>query len=636
MKPSIHGKLRNPPPGLLVKENDTSFEKALMADDVYQNADKLGLKLGLTEAEKRLLALVAHWQASNTLYGASTLIKNQPFRSLCVAVADVLSVSEGDMLAALHISSVLRETELLRLDLRASYGRMDITDILQIDDDLAELLLIPGMGDARLMQLFYRNGGEASLGEEDLSPRTDELPALRALLSTAVSQTDRGVNILIYGPPGTGKTELAKWLAGSLGYEAAMVPEVESDGVAMSASKRLRRYHACQTLLAKESRTVVVFDEAEDALCQIGDVVPKAAMTQFLELNTTPTLWIANRVDMDPALMRRFTHLLKLDYPGRDQRERIARQLYSELRVGEPLIQEVASLEALSPGVLQASADFARFTRQEGHDAEVMVRKSLNNRLEAMGRQERLEPKVVKSLPWRAQYINTSEDLTGLLHSMNPDVPARFCLHGPPGTGKTAWAVELARSLGKPLMVRQAADLLGMFVGQTEGAIADMFNQAERRGGVLVIDEADTFLGKRAAANQAWEVSHVNQFLASMERYQGIFVATTNLLSRIDNAAMRRFDFTVEFRYLTIKSRVQLFEDLTAAYSILIADRQLVTDRLSAMSDLTPGDFSVVYRKLRVLTRHPDVLGILKMIEDVRQYKEEVARPIGFKADLNC
>jgi len=214
-------------------------------------------------------------------------------------------------------------------------------------------------------------------------------------------------------------------------------------------------------------------------------------------------------------------------------------------------------------------------------------------------------------------------------------VPVRFCLHGAPGTGKTAWAQQLADRLGRPLMVRQASDLLDMYVGNTEKLIAAMFREAEREDAVLLIDEADSFIGSRRNARQSWEVSHVNQFLASMERYQGVFIATTNLLERVDEAAMRRFDFFIRFDCLDVDGALLLLGDLAHAYGISLPEPAVQRALLQDLQQLTPGDFAAIYRRLRVRKQYPDAAGLVKMLRDSISYKASDTRPIGFAAALH-
>ena len=63
----------------------------------------------------------------------------------------------------------------------------------------------------------------------------------------------------------------------------------------------------------------------------------------------------------------------------------------------------------------------------------------------------------------------------------------RLCLHGPPGTGKTAFGRWLAEHLGLPLVVKRASDILDMYVGGTERNIARAFSEASEAGALLLI-----------------------------------------------------------------------------------------------------------------------------------------------------
>ncbi len=126
-----------------------------------------------------------------------------------------------------------------------------------------------------------------------------------------------------------------------------------------------------------------------------------------------------------------------------------------------------------------------------------------------------------------------------------------LCFYGPPGTGKAALAEHIAAELDLPLMIRRASDLMSKYVGETEQQIAAMFARAEEDGAVLLLDEADSFMQSRQQAVRNYEVSEVNEMLQGMERFNGIFLCTTNLFDRIDEAALRRFSFKI--RFLSLK-----------------------------------------------------------------------------------
>ena len=93
---------------------------------------------------------------------------------------------------------------------------------------------------------------------------------------------------------------------------------------------------------------------------------------------------------------------------------------------------------------------------------------------------------------------------------MHRDSSARMCLFGPPGTGKSAWAQHLARKIGRPLMVKQASDILDPFLGNTEKNISKLFHEATMSRSILLLDEVDSFLPDRTSAHRHWEVTQAN------------------------------------------------------------------------------------------------------------------------------
>jgi len=206
-----------------------------------------------------------------------------------------------------------------------------------------------------------------------------------------------------------------------------------------------------------------------------------------------------------------------------------------------------------------------------------------------------------------------------------------LCFYGAPGTGKTALAEHIARRLDKPLLVKQASDLMSKFVGETEQNMAAMFREAEAEKAVLLLDEADSFLQDRRGAQRTYEVTEVNEMLQGMERFDGIFVCTTNLLDRIDQAALRRFTFKIKFMPLTGDQRERMF--VTEA---LEGDAMRLTSeikfRLAKLPQLCPGDFAAVKRQTDILAVSFSASEFLDQLDAEHRIKPEVreSRGIGF------
>ena len=175
-----------------------------------------------------------------------------------------------------------------------------------------------------------------------------------------------------------------------------------------------------------------------------------------------------------------------------------------------------------------------------------------------------------------------------------------LCLYGPPGTGKTAFAEMLAEALDCELVTRQASDLIAPYVGQTEQNLAQLFRGCDPAHTVLLLDEVDSFLADRRQARHSWERTQVNELLQQMERYPEIFIAATNLMSGIDAAALRRFDFKLHFRALTQAQRLALFarEALGDAAAAVPPEWMY---HLKGLEGLTAGDFANICRQRTLL-----------------------------------
>jgi transitional endoplasmic reticulum ATPase len=123
----------------------------------------------------------------------------------------------------------------------------------------------------------------------------------------------------------------------------------------------------------------------------------------------------------------------------------------------------------------------------------------------------------------------------------------RLLFGGPPGGGKTQYALWLAKRLGRDVILKRPSDLLSKYVGESEQQIAEAFRTATRAGSVLVIDEADALLYDRSIATRSWEHSQIAEFLQQIQEYAGILIACTNRIDAVDPALRRRFHKHVTF-----------------------------------------------------------------------------------------
>jgi AAA+ superfamily predicted ATPase len=150
-------------------------------------------------------------------------------------------------------------------------------------------------------------------------------------------------------------------------------------------------------------------------------------------------------------------------------------------------------------------------------------------------------------------------ELAFLAPVRNPELARQFgktaggglLLYGPPGCGKTFLARAVAGELGAKFSEIGIADVLDMWVGNSERNLAQLFDAARRNAPcVLFLDEIDALGQKRShLTHQGTLRTTVNQLLTELDslsgRNDGVFVlGATNHPWDLDSALRRpgRFD----------------------------------------------------------------------------------------------
>lgn len=126
-------------------------------------------------------------------------------------------------------------------------------------------------------------------------------------------------------------------------------------------------------------------------------------------------------------------------------------------------------------------------------------------------------------------------------------------MYGPPGCGKTFLARAVAGELGAAFHAVSLADVLDMWVGNSEKNVQQMFRTARSHAPcVLFLDEVDALGHKRSQLSNTGMRGTVNQLLSELDNVQqdneGVFVlAATNAPWDVDPALRRpgRFDRTL-------------------------------------------------------------------------------------------
>lgn len=164
-------------------------------------------------------------------------------------------------------------------------------------------------------------------------------------------------------------------------------------------------------------------------------------------------------------------------------------------------------------------------------------------------------------------------------------VDAKIIFYGLAGTGKTMSALSLAKSLKKQVLSFDCSKILSKYVGESEQNVRKIFDVYDeicaksKTEPVLLLNEADQFLSSRLSGGLGGSEQMHNQmqniFLERIEKFNGVLIATTNLLQNIDTAFSRRFDYKIEFKKPGLKQRLEIWRKIVPQNASFEADFSL-------------------------------------------------------------
>ena len=592
---------------------------------------------GLNADECSLLVFSVLMETDRSLSHACSSWLDDVSAHICFGMlSQILNIEHDLVIAALSKRGKLIRCGLLSMDSSANCSVRRRIDVL---DGFSNRLLSPVSTAEDFLSNIVKKGKIPTLDVDDYRHIQKDMDLLVRYLPAAMANTKRGVNVLIYGSPGTGKSELVRLLAQRLQFDLLEVSSEDEDGGSIVGRSRLRAFKAAQQFFASK-KTLILFDEIQDIFDDGESIfgkstaqLRKAEINTLLEENPLPAFWLSNDAScMDAAFIRRFDIVLELDVPPMSRRREILSQAVEDLPVPDANIKRIAKHEYLSPAVMQRAASVVRAVCSNMDEGEVpqLLESMFNQTLQAQGYAP-IKKQAANALPdfYDPALVNAGVDLKALAEGIRNNPSARICLYGPPGTGKSAFAQWLAEQLQRPFHSKKLSDILSMWVGGTEANLRKAFTEAEQDNAVLLLDEVDSFLQDRRHAQRSWELTQVNEMLTQMEAFNGLFIASTNLMSNLDQAALRRFDMKIHLDYLRPAQAWQLFDKQCAAMGFAQPSLDL-QESLYALHLLTPGDFAAVHRRHRF---HPvsDANALLDGLREECAVKEgSQTRRIGF------
>lgn len=608
---------------------------------LFDNIELLANIIGLSEADQCVLTFAAAMDLFPSFKGAICARREKtPDQLFCQILNRITGISEKEFRSAISSEGLLISTGLISL----AKCVVDLDDKIEVFQGLSPILLTPHLSSEELSGRFIKKASKPTLTLDNFPHLKSDISVMRDYLSNVLDEKTTGVNILLHGKPGVGKTEFVQSLAAEIGANLYEIAFSDEDGDPIKGTARLRAFNFCQRLLARTSNAVLMFDEIEDVFPVDfgmfsflmeegggGKSGGKAWVNRTIERNPVPAIWICNRVGhIDPAYLRRFDYSIAFSVPPKTVRLNIAEYHLSCFDPPRAVIEKIASNDEITPGQLSRAAKVARIACGGDNVHAIQLIEQTLDRSSALLGQRRTPQRRVPRTGYNLEFLNTDVDVATILNGLKRRPWGTFCFFGAPGTGKTELARYIADKIGKPLIQKRASDIMSMWVGEAEKNIAAMFTEARDQEAVLVLDEADSFLADRRDAQRSWEITQVNEMLTQMEAFEGIFICTTNLMEKLDQACLRRFAFKVKFNPLSSTQGWRMFRQELIRLGGTEENIDEWEARIRGLEMLTPGDFNVAARQFELWEAKPTPDKLYEQLLRECEAKGAVRRPIGF------
>lgn len=160
------------------------------------------------------------------------------------------------------------------------------------------------------------------------------------------------------------------------------------------------------------------------------------------------------------------------------------------------------------------------------------------------------------------------DNIIGIVNAVGHNAGVnKFLFEGPPGTGKTETAKQIARILERELFSVDFSALVDSKLGQTGKNISLLFEEIKNlrspKKAIILFDEIDAIAIDRINSNDLREMGRATSgVLKGLDELNDnvVLIATTNLFNSFDKALIRRFDSVIDFSQYTQSDLIEIAE----------------------------------------------------------------------------
>jgi SpoVK/Ycf46/Vps4 family AAA+-type ATPase len=455
-----------------------------------------------------------------------------------------------------------------------------LSKYLKVDEQIVNYLLGSDALDARLLPYAHHTASQACL-EDLLLPV--EVKRRLALLLQGQGRTDKGVIFYFQGPYGVGKQTTAEAICREMGIGLLVI-----DGECL-LNAEAPAFETAIRLAAREAllHNAALYWAGFDALLVDDKGTRRKVVVQELESRLGVT-FLAGEMAWEPVDALHDAAFVRIEFPHHAYAERL--RLWSMALDGDRApgadvdLTSLANQFRLSGGQIRDAAatahnlarwrdpEHGRLTMVDLHDA---CRLQSNRKLATLARKiaphytwddiilprDRLQQ--LREICNYVKYRALVYDDWGFDRKLSLGKGLNILFAGPSGTGKTMAAEIIARELGLDLYKIDLSTVVSKYIGETEKNLARIFAEAETSNAILFFDEADALFGKRSEVRDShdrYANIEIGYLLQKMEEYEGVVILATNLRKNMDDAFVRRIQFSVELPFPSEQDRRRIWE----------------------------------------------------------------------------
>jgi SpoVK/Ycf46/Vps4 family AAA+-type ATPase len=182
-----------------------------------------------------------------------------------------------------------------------------------------------------------------------------------------------------------------------------------------------------------------------------------------------------------------------------------------------------------------------------------------------------------------------------ILRKYELPVANKLLLHGPSGCGKTLASYVVAGELEKMMIVVNLGAIVSSKLGETSKNLSKIFRSAAAEDCIIFIDEFDSLGKVRDYSQDHGEMKRVVNTILQLFDYlpqSSIVIAATNQKEMLDEALLRRFDFSIEFTLPTL-NQIQDLVDMT------LLGGEFSFDKVSVAKNITKSSLGLSYYSIQ-------------------------------------